>query len=134
MRISRKWGTSFESAVSSTSESHTILYRIELSRAFTELEKDPRVNVIVLGATGKIFCAGFDFRASDFSSLERNDASNAPPIPEINKKQRRGALFALGCNKPTICAIQGAAIGVGSTRSEASPCSVSCSKSFVLFN
>ncbi|KAI9003443.1 ClpP/crotonase-like domain-containing protein [Hyaloraphidium curvatum] len=84
----------------------------ELSKAFADLEADPRVNVIVLGASGRIFCAGFDFRGSDFSSLKRSDDGPAPP-PASNK--RRGALFALGSSKVTIAAIQGAAIGVGIT-------------------
>lgn len=69
--------------------------------------------VSTLGATGKIFCAGFDFRAADFSSLKRNDGDPPPTITDGSK--RRGTLFALGCNKPTIAAIQGAAIGVGIT-------------------
>lgn len=86
----------------------------DLARAFAAHEADPRVKVIVLGATGKIFCSGFDFRAADFSSLKREGNGDSPALPAM-KGARRGALFALGCNKPTIAAIQGAAIGVGIT-------------------
>ncbi|GAB7366479.1 hypothetical protein MBLNU230_g8272t2 [Neophaeotheca triangularis] len=95
------------------------LYRPENHNAFTihmmgELEKtintlsvDPRVKCIVFTGHGRIFCAGADL-SSSFKGGEEN-------IRDHRDGGGRVALAIHRCQKPTIAAIQGSAVGIGIT-------------------
>jgi enoyl-CoA hydratase/carnithine racemase len=84
----------------------------QLSDLFLKADADPEVRVVILTATGRAFCAGLDMAsaAKGTGIGSANDANNnrttldlktAPPIVMFNME------------KPTICAMNGAAAGYG---------------------
>jgi 2-(1,2-epoxy-1,2-dihydrophenyl)acetyl-CoA isomerase len=77
-----------------------------------EADRDPEIRCIVLGATGRIFCAGADLRVADVST-----AAAPLRVGEIRRTMREGALAViakiLDLDKPVIAEVQGAAAGVG---------------------
>ncbi|KAM3067727.1 hypothetical protein ACMFMG_011463 [Clarireedia jacksonii] len=95
------------------------LYRPEKHNAFTDimtddlvtafdlLSLDPRVKCIVITGSGKMFCAGADLdiglNYTEDTALTHRDGGG------------RVALAIHRCNKPTISAINGSAVGVGIT-------------------
>jgi enoyl-CoA hydratase/carnithine racemase len=76
----------------------------ELITTFTLLDSDPRVKAIVITGYGRNFCVGADLEQgfSKFSSAEGQE-----------RKDLSGALSHI--RKPTIVAINGAAVGIGIT-------------------
>jgi enoyl-CoA hydratase len=87
----------------------------ELPRLMQQLDADPAVRVIVLGGSGKHFCAGID--------TQMLMAMNPVHIKEEGRKREhifhtisrlQAALTAVEqCGKPVIAAIHGACIGAG---------------------
>jgi enoyl-CoA hydratase/carnithine racemase len=79
----------------------------ELLDAFRAASKDAAARAIVLRGAGRAFCAGVDLEAL------RDEAERA----RIAKSEfiSRFPLELAECEKPTLCAIQGSAIGVGVT-------------------
>ncbi len=84
----------------------------QLSELFLKADADPEVRVVILTATGRAFCAGLDMASATKGTGigSANDANNsrttldlktAPPIVMFNME------------KPTICAMNGAAAGYG---------------------
>jgi enoyl-CoA hydratase/carnithine racemase len=77
-----------------------------LKAALDEANADPKVRVIVLGAAGKVFCAGHDLgelRASD-------DASKMAPLFEACA----GLMLAIAASRaPVIAEVRGAAVAAG---------------------
>jgi len=85
----------------------------ELEAAFRRADEDDAVRAIVVTGAGRAFCAGADISggADSFGDTERLFGAS-------NQGQRHGggfiqAIFA--CRKPSIAAINGAAVGVGLT-------------------
>ncbi|RAL12033.1 enoyl-CoA hydratase/isomerase family protein [Aspergillus homomorphus CBS 101889] len=80
----------------------------ELEWAFTTLDRDERVKVIILTGAGDTFCAGAD--------LEIGFPNNKQERP-IDHRDSGGkvALAIHRCRKTTIAAMQGSAVGVGMT-------------------
>ncbi len=77
-----------------------------LARAFDEIERNAGVDVAILRASGKTFCAGYDLAA-----LRRERGT-----PEGNAAQRalaRAIDTLEDLRVPTICAIDGGAYGAG---------------------
>ena len=81
-----------------------------LSDALVEADRDPDVRVVILTGAGKGFCSGLDLKeaaagqgigGSVGGSVGRFDLRDAPPIVLHN------------VDKPTICALNGAAAGYG---------------------
>ncbi|MCP3098010.1 enoyl-CoA hydratase-related protein [Myxococcus sp. K15C18031901] len=88
----------------------TITMADELSDALARADADEDVRVVILSAAGRDFCVGADLSGQSFEA-----ASATPPpsgwVEPATRVTRR--MFAL--QKPIIAAIQGAAVGVGST-------------------
>jgi enoyl-CoA hydratase/carnithine racemase len=81
----------------------------DLCAALDAAITDPQVRAIVLAANGKHFVAG-----AEFSTLERiNDMSVAQVQTEIYSFAQGAARRIFNCPKPTIAALQGAAMTVG---------------------
>lgn len=78
----------------------------ELAAAFTLADTDDLVRVVVIAANGKDFCVGMDMTGGDAEDF------TAPGWVEPATRATR-PLSRL--NKPVIAAIQGSAVGVGST-------------------
>ncbi len=80
----------------------------ELDAAFSELESDSAVRVIVLAGAGKHFSAG-----ADLQWMQR--ASSASREWNLEDARRFAAMLARieGCAKPTVARVQGAALGGG---------------------
>ncbi|WP_394831355.1 enoyl-CoA hydratase [Pendulispora rubella] len=76
-----------------------------LAEALQSAQKNPAVRVVLLHATGDSFCSGNDI--NDFLSGTNLDPTTAPTIRFIE------ALVAL--DKPLVAAVQGAAVGIGTT-------------------
>jgi methylglutaconyl-CoA hydratase len=80
----------------------------ELTRAFTEIDRDPRVRAMVLGANGKSFCAGADLnwmKKMSGYSFEQNFA---------DAQALAGMMQTLnGMKKPTIARVHGAVYAGG---------------------
>jgi enoyl-CoA hydratase/carnithine racemase len=81
-----------------------------LSEALVEADRDPDVRVVILTGAGKGFCAGLDLKDAAAGqgiggnvggAIGRFDLRDAPPIVLHN------------VDKPTICALNGAAAGYG---------------------
>lgn len=79
-----------------------------LCRAFTALDADDSVRVVVLAAAGKSFCAG-----ADIGWMQRA-AANSPDANLADAHQLAAMLQALAtCRKPVVARVQGAALGGG---------------------
>jgi len=87
----------------------------ELADAFEHADADPDTNFIVLTGTGRGFCAGDDFQEIFFADDGPGKRSDAI----LNRyRTRHGAATPLldtilRCTKPTIAALNGAAVGIG---------------------
>jgi enoyl-CoA hydratase/carnithine racemase len=77
-----------------------------LSVAIVEAEADARVRVIVLGAAGKLFCAGHD--------LGELRSTNDPHVHQALFEECSALMMAIGaCRAPVIARVQGAAVAAG---------------------
>jgi enoyl-CoA hydratase/carnithine racemase len=77
-----------------------------LDEALAEAAADERVRVIVLGAAGKVFCAGHD--------LAELNASDDPRRHEALFERCSALMMAVGaCRAPVIARVQGAAVAAG---------------------
>lgn len=80
----------------------------ELPRAIDEAARDDAVRIVVLTGAGRGFCSGLDL-------------SEPPRLPDGDLRQRldtlawvgRWVLAVVGCEKPVIAAVNGAAAGAG---------------------
>jgi enoyl-CoA hydratase/carnithine racemase len=77
-----------------------------LGEALTATAADERVRVIVLGAAGKVFCAGHD--------LGELRATNDPEAHQALFERCSTLMLAIGdCRAPVIARVQGAAVAAG---------------------
>lgn len=104
----------------------TVTMANELIDAFTAVNADDSVRVVVVTGTGRAFCAGMDlssegnvFGLDETMKPTLRDLDERFDDPAIVKGVRdtggRVALAILGCRKPVIAAINGAAVGIGAT-------------------
>lgn len=89
---------------------------VEIGEALEELDGDAGVGAVVLTGAGRGFCAG-----ADFSRFE--DAIRASDGQRVQVgRPRRNWIEQVRTSKPIVCAINGACIGAGLTRTL--PCDV----------
>lgn len=87
----------------------------ELVHAFQTADSDPDTQFIVFTGAGRGFCAGDDFQEIFFS--DSGPGKRSPAV--LNRyRTRHGAAtqlvdIILRCTKPTIAALNGAAVGIG---------------------
>ena len=81
----------------------------DLARVFTDCQRDPDSDLIVLTGKGDVFCAGGDF--DWFEEQIKNPASFRAIAPDA----KRIVLSLLELEKPMICRLNGAAAGLGAT-------------------
>jgi enoyl-CoA hydratase/carnithine racemase len=94
---------------------YTDTMRAELCAAFDEVDADDEVRAVVVTGRGRAFCAGMD--------LESGGSTFEHEVTEderfVNGVRRDGggmvSLRIFRCRKPVIAAVNGAAVGVGST-------------------
>lgn len=88
----------------------------EITAAFQRADADDAVRVVIVTGAGRAFCAGADISdgASSFGDTDKlfGDAGKDAAAP----RQGGGFIEAIfNCRKPSIAAINGAAVGVGLT-------------------
>lgn len=81
-------------------------FREDLIRVFDTLHDEKTVRAIVLTGAGKAFSAGADLK-------DRPDPANRGAFPRHNRTVRAAFDAVMECEKPVICALNGAAIGAG---------------------
>uniref|UniRef100_UPI00190C69F8 crotonase/enoyl-CoA hydratase family protein n=1 Tax=Saccharopolyspora galaxeae TaxID=2781241 RepID=UPI00190C69F8 len=94
--------------------------RRELIDAFDRTDADDDVRVVLLTGAGRGFCAGADLsEGADTFNYETGSRKDIPDIDTIDGVPRDGggtcALRFAASKKPVIAAVNGAAVGVGST-------------------
>jgi enoyl-CoA hydratase/carnithine racemase len=89
----------------------------ELEDAFRRADEDDAVRVVIVTGAGRGFCAGADISAGAGAFDAKAEGSVAFATPD-RPRSGGGAGFVgaiFGCRKPSIAAINGAAVGVGAT-------------------
>ncbi len=94
---------------------YTAIMGHELADAFNQADKDDAVRVVIVTGAGRGFCAGADISggAGSFDAREGSSAWLAGATEQTRAGNFIGAIFK--CSKPSICAFNGAAVGVGLT-------------------
>ena len=89
----------------------------QMRRAFTELDGDDDVRVVILRGEGRMFTAGLDL-ISSMSALAPGDDSNSPnqnsrKLYRLIKDLQAGVSAMADCSKPVIAAVHDRCIGGG---------------------
>ncbi|HEX3364004.1 enoyl-CoA hydratase/isomerase family protein [Phenylobacterium sp.] len=83
-----------------------------LSELLLKANADPKVRVVILTGAGRAFCVGLDLvDATQGSGIGSEQSAAAPSVNLDLKTAPPTVLFAM--DKPTICALNGAAAGYG---------------------
>jgi len=96
---------------------YTAAMGAELEDAFRRADEDDAVRAVIVTGAGRGFCAGADISAGAGAFDTKTEGSVAFATPD-RPRSGGGAGFVgaiFGCRKPSIAAINGAAVGVGAT-------------------
>jgi len=95
---------------------YTAVMGVELADAFQRADADDQVRVIVVTGAGRGFCAGADISGGAGAFDAKAEGSVAFAAPGRARQAGGGFVEAIfNCRKPSIAAINGAAVGVGAT-------------------
>jgi enoyl-CoA hydratase/carnithine racemase len=84
----------------------------QLCELLLKAEADRNVRVILLTGTGRAFCAGLDLNAATQGTGIASPGANTPPSVTLNLRDTPPTVL-FNCEKPVVCAINGAAAGYG---------------------
>ena len=88
----------------------------EIEDAFRRADTDDAVRVVIVTGAGRGFCAGADISGGPGAFDAKAEGSVAFAAPERPRGSGAGFIGAIfNCRKPSIAAINGAAVGVGAT-------------------
>jgi enoyl-CoA hydratase len=81
----------------------------ELTRIFTQLENDPRVDLMILTGAGRAFCAGGDIH------WMQEGVDDPVSFNSVIREAKQLVFAMLDCEKPIIAKVNGHAVGLGAT-------------------
>ena len=82
----------------------------ELEAAFGKAQRDPQVRCVLLTGADPAFCSGDDVRQIMAGGAA---LATAERLREVRPRPTPAALAVLECDRPVICAVNGAAVGWG---------------------
>jgi len=95
---------------------YTAVMGVELADAFHRADEDDDVRVVIVTGAGRGFCAGADISGGAGAFDAKAEGSVAFAAPGRARQTGGGFVEAIfNCRKPSIAAINGAAVGVGAT-------------------
>jgi enoyl-CoA hydratase/carnithine racemase len=95
---------------------YTAVMGAELTDAFERADQDDAVRVVIVTGAGRGFCAGADISGGANAFDTKAEGSVAFQAPGRARAEGGGFVGAIfNCRKPSIAAINGAAVGVGAT-------------------
>jgi enoyl-CoA hydratase/carnithine racemase len=94
----------------------TVTMAFELENAFQRADLDDDVRAVVFTGSGKAFCAGADL-SMGADAFNYDDTKEGEDLERIRDTGGVVSLAMYECRKPIICAINGAAVGIGATMS-----------------
>lgn len=95
---------------------YTAVMGVELADAFHRADEDDEVRVVIVTGAGRGFCAGADISGGAGAFDAKAEGSVAFAAPGRARQEGGGFVEAIfNCRKPSIAAINGAAVGVGAT-------------------
>ena len=95
---------------------YTAVMGIELADAFHRADEDDDIRVVIVTGAGRGFCAGADISGGAGAFDAKAEGSVAFAAPDKPRQEGGGFVEAIfNCRKPSIAAINGAAVGVGAT-------------------
>jgi enoyl-CoA hydratase/carnithine racemase len=97
---------------------YTATMGLELEDAFRRADQDDAIRAIIVTGAGRGFCAGADISSGADSFDAKSGTSASMSGAAEGEARRPGGSFVsaiFNCRKPSIAAINGPAIGIGST-------------------
>jgi enoyl-CoA hydratase/carnithine racemase len=108
----------------------------EVIEFYNLIEYDSRVKaVVIMGAGDKAFCAGADLEIGFLGGASKSGSSGSKVERDVDHRDGGGkaSLAIHNCSKPTVAAINGAAVGVGITMTLPCAIRVACAPAKVGF-